>query len=145
MDGQTQCVCFTCYDFRPLPSSDSVRERVLLNITVLRGVTPCSMICSVASQEIFTSTFMAVSRAVIKTLSDIRDFRGFLRKQHGAIFRRTCLNGKITLRVRSGAAFNEDGVRIAGGRWGDLSAESRDTCRSADEARRASSLWWIRR
>jgi hypothetical protein len=57
---------------------------------------------------------MAVSRAVI-TMSDIRDIRGFLRKQRGAIFRQTCLYGKITVRVRSAAALNEDGLRIAGG------------------------------
>ena len=65
----------------------------------------------------------------------------FSRKQHGAIFRQTCRNGKITLRVRSVAI----ACRIAACRWDDTSTESRDCCRPADEARRASSLLWILR
>ena len=51
--------------FWPLPSSVSVRERVLLNITLIRDVTPCSM-TNVSFVGHFTSIFMAVSRTLLK-------------------------------------------------------------------------------
>jgi hypothetical protein len=66
---------------------------------------------------------MAVSRAVIKTLSDIRDFRGVLRKQHGAIFRQTVDMGRWNPPGTQWSCAFEDGLRIAGCRWGDRLAE----------------------
>jgi len=113
----TECFYFTC-NFDPSHQATgfgNVSCWILLSSGMWRRV--IWWICGVASQETFTSIFMAVSRAVIKTLSDTRDFMGFLRKQHGAIFKQTRLNGKITLRVRSGAALTKmaGGSQSAGG------------------------------
>jgi len=61
--------------------------------------------------------FMAVSRAVIKTLCDIRVFRAFYASNTATFSGRRVQMGKRTFRVRSGTALTKMacGLQAAGG------------------------------